>query len=141
MGPLHYLHESTLPRLHNIVWCCLPNPDGTPGKSVTPALVRGSERHPRTKQGALLVSLGTTKLDTNGKGRRDLIIQNAGRLDQLDLPMAVRFDLGNTIWMPWASEFFQPPQHSFHVIAGPLSETEKTRLRQRLKTRGIIQAL
>ena len=138
MGPLHYFHESTLPRLHNIVWCCLPKPDGSPGETVTPALVRGSERHPNEHRGALLVSLGTTKLDTNGKGQRDLIIQNAERLDQLDLPMAVRFDLDMTLWMPWASEFFQPPEHSFRVVAGPLIEAEKTRLRSKLKKRGII---
>lgn len=141
MGPLHFFHESTLPRLHYVVWCCLPKPDGIPGETVTPALVRGTERNPRTKQGALLISLGTTKLDTNGRGPVDLIIQNAERLSQLDLPMAVRFDLDTTIWMPWASEFFQPPEHSFHVVAGPLSENEKSRLRQRLKARGIIQAL
>ncbi len=55
--------------------------------------------------------------------------------------MAVRFELGATVWMPWASEFFQPPEHSFHVVAGPLTENEKARLRLRLKARGVIQAL
>lgn len=55
--------------------------------------------------------------------------------------MAVRFDLGTTIWMPWAAEFFQPPEHSLYVVAGALSETERTRVRLRLKQRGIIQAL
>lgn len=141
MEPLHFFHESTLPRLHSIVWCCLPNSDGSPGAAVTPALVRRTERNPRTKQGALMVSLGTTKLDTNGKGRHDLIIQNAERLDQLNLPMAVRFDLSNTVWFPWASEYFQPPEHSFHVVAGSLIESEKTRLRNRLAARGEFRAL
>jgi hypothetical protein len=141
MGPLHYFHESTLPRLHHVVWCCLPSADGQLGEAVTPALVRGSMRHPPTKRGAVLLSLGTTKLDTNNCALTDLIIQNAIRLDQLNLPMAVRFDLGTTIWLPWAHEFFQPPEHSFYVVAGPLSDAEIGRLRKALKSRGIIQAL
>jgi hypothetical protein len=141
MGLLQYFHESTLPRIHSIVWCRLPDSGGNPGKSVTPALVRGSERHPPTHRGALYLSLGTTKLDTNNCREVDLIIQNAARLAQLDLPMAVRFDLGTTIWFPWAAEFFQPPEHSIYVVAGPLNENELGRLRVRLKRRGIIQAL
>jgi hypothetical protein len=141
MGPLHYFHESTLPRIHHVVWCCLPTPAGELGEAVTPALVRGSKRHPPTKRGAVLLSLGTTKLDTNNCAERDLIIQNASRLEQFDLPMAVRFDLGTEIWLPWAAEFFQPPAHSLYVVAGPLSASENLRLRRALQTRGVIHAL
>lgn len=137
-----YFHISTLPRLHHIVWCRLPE-DGetTPGQTVRPALVRGSKRDPTTGRGALLVSYGTTHLQLNQRNSLDLIIQNAERLHQLDLPMAVRFDLGLTNWLPWASEFFSPPVHSLYIVAGPLSEAERNRLRLRLKRRGIIQQL
>ena len=141
MGPLQYFHESTLPRIHHIVWCRLPAADGSPGSAVTPALVRSTERHPPTQRGALIVSLGTTKLDSNRCRPVDLIIQNAERLDQLNLPMAVRFDLGSTAWFPWAAEFFQPPEHSFYVVAGALTADEISRLRSKLKRRGIIQAI
>jgi hypothetical protein len=89
----------------------------------------------------VLLSLGTTKLDTNNCAASDLIIQKAARLDVLNLPMAVRFDLGTAIWFPWADEFLQPPEHSFYVVAGPLSEPEIGRLRRALQSRGIIQAL
>jgi hypothetical protein len=88
-----------------------------------------------------MVSYGTTKLDTNKCAQIDLIIQNAERLDQLSLPMAVRFDLGASNWLPWTHEFFQPPEHYLYVVAGPLSSSEIGRLRTRLKRRGIIQAL
>lgn len=88
-----------------------------------------------------MLSLGTTKLDSNKCGKIDLIVQNAIRLDELNLPMAVRFDLGTDIWLPWAAEFFQPPEHSFYVVAGPLSDAELGRLRRALQSRGIIQAL
>src|SRR4051812_28603498 len=103
-----YFHLSTLPRLHHIVWCRLPEGGGRLGSSVRPALVRGSKRDPTTGRGALLVSYGTTQLDFAKNRHRDLIIQNHERLYQLDLPMAVRFDLGLENWLPWASEFFAP---------------------------------
>lgn len=106
-----------------------------------PALVRGTRRHPATKRGAVLVSYGNTKLNSNKYGQVDLIIQNAERLAQLDLPMAVRFDLGKSNWLPWAAEFFQPPEHALYLVAGPLNSGELSRLRMRLKKRGIIQAL
>jgi hypothetical protein len=142
MGQYNYFHISTLPRLHNIVWCRLPEGDDLkPGTKVRPALVRGSKRDPATGRGALLVSYGTTKLDSNRHNHDDLIIQNFERLCQLDLPHAVRFDLGLENWLPWAEEFFAPPTHSIYMVAGPLNEVEKGRLRQRLKRRGIIQAL
>jgi hypothetical protein len=71
----------------------------------------------------------------------DLIIQNSERLSHLDLPMAVRFDLGLTNWLPWASEFFAAPEHSPYITAGQLSEAEVCRLRACLKARGMIREL
>ncbi len=137
----HYFHISTLPRLHHIVWCRIPEPDGSLGSAVRPALIRGSKRNPTTKRGALLVSYGTTHLNSNECSAVDLIIQNVTRLDELELPMAVRFDLGLTNWLPWCSEFFSPPAHSIYIVAGPLNDTERSRLRMRLLRRGIITAL
>jgi hypothetical protein len=138
-----YFHISTLPRLHHIVWCRLPE-DGDltkPGSTVRPALVRGSKRDPANGRGALQVSYGTTQLQINQCGPVDLIIQNAARLAQLDLPMAVRFDLGLANWLPWASEFFAPPAHSLYIVAGPLTEQERTFLRKKLERRGALLKL
>lgn len=131
-----YFHISTLPRLHHIVWCRLPQ-GGQFGLTVRPALVRGSKRDPKTGRGGLQVSYGNANLDTVKCAGRDLIIQNSSRLDQLDLPTAVRFDLGLTNWLPWAEEFFAPPEHSLYIVAGPLSDPEKERLRDCLRRRGI----
>src|SRR5258708_27928771 len=100
MGPLHYLDLSTLPRIHQIVWCRLPDANGGPRGTVRPALVRGTKRHPPTRRGGVLVSYGTTKLDSNKCGQIDLIVQNNGPLADLELPMAVRFDLGTGHWLP-----------------------------------------
>lgn len=106
-----------------------------------PALVRGSKRDNKSGRGALLVSYGTTQIDSNHTRGIDLTIGNAERLMNLDLPHAVRFDLGLTNWLPWASEFFEAPAHSLYIVAGPLNATEIKRLRACLLRRGIITAL
>ncbi len=138
----NYFPLSTLPRLHYIVWCRVPKANGTLAASdtVRPALVRATERNIKTGYGRVLVAYGTKKLRLNKCAGIDLIIQKAERLNQLDLPSAVRFDLGLENWLPWAAEFFGPPAHS-HMIAGSLSETEKTRLRRCLQRRGRHTAL
>jgi hypothetical protein len=87
------------------------------------------------------VSYGTTNLDATRRRHVDLIIQNYDRLCQLNLPMAVRFDLGLTNWLPWAAEFFHPPEHYLYIVAGSLSEAECKRLRLCLNKRGIITSL
>lgn len=138
----HYFHISTLPRLHQIVWCRLPDDgESVPGRTVRPALVRATKRDPGSGRGAVWVSYGTTNLDINNRAHMDLIIQNAERLYQLDLPMAVRFDLDFANWLPWAEEFFAAPEHSIHMVAGTLNDAEKARLRKKLFNRGIITAL
>ena len=132
----NYFHISTLPRLHYIVWCRVPRTNGTIqlNSVVRPALVRGTERNPVNGRGRVLVSYGTTKLELNARRLLDLIIMNAGRLNELDLPSAVRFNLDMSNWLPWAPEFFGPPTHSQYVIAGPLTEIERARLTALSKT-------
>jgi hypothetical protein len=89
----------------------------------------------------VIVSYGTTKLNSTKYGRVDLIIQNNERMADLGLPMAVRFDLSKANKLPWALEFFHAPEHAFYVVAGTLNAAEIGRLRLRLKRRGIIQEL
>jgi hypothetical protein len=138
---LEYLHTSTLPRIHQIVWCCLHLADVAAERTVRPALVRGVKRDPSTNRGAVLVSYGTSKLRFAECAHIDLILQNCERLSELDLPQAVRFDLGKSNWLPWCSEFFSPPEHSFHIVAGSLSQDEIRWLRDLLRERGIITEL
>lgn len=140
----HYFDISTLPRLHHVVWCRVPianNGSAKLGGTVRPALVRGSARDKSSGRSRLWVSYGSAQLALSKRRHTDLIIMNAGRLAELDLPHAVRFNLGLANWLPWASEFFAPPEHSFYIVAGPLSELEKLRLRRCLLRRGIATAL
>jgi hypothetical protein len=142
MVSFSYYSLHTLPRLRHIVWCSVPDVEtGKPGLTVGPALVRASKRDPTTGRGALLVHYGTQCLDANNNLGKDLIIQNAARLSDLDLPKAVRFDLGPSNWLPWAYEFFRPPEHSLYIVAGPLSLAEAARYRRCLERRGIIAAM
>ena len=87
------------------------------------------------------MSYGTSHIDYIDRSAFDLIIQNNERMNELELPMATRFNLDFANWLPWCSEFFCPPEHSQYVIAGPLSQSEKQILRARLKRRGIITEL
>lgn len=138
---LNYLHTSTLPRLHSIVWCRLPESDGSPGSNVRPALVRATKRDRAANRGALWVSYGTANLQINKRGSIDLIIQNYERLCDLELPHAVRFDLDRFNWLPWCSDFFCAPAHSAYILAGQLNNREIAALRVKLKRRGIITEL
>jgi hypothetical protein len=89
----------------------------------------------------VLVSYGTTHLDINKRTAVDLILQNYERLYDLELPHAVRFDLGLANWLPWCSQYFTPPAHSAYMVAGLLSKDEILLLRSKLLKRGIITAL
>ncbi|OSJ22124.1 hypothetical protein BSZ19_46905 [Bradyrhizobium japonicum] len=103
--------------------------------------MRSTRRHPPTGRGAVEVCFGTTILDTVNRATVDLVIQNNQRLMDLDLPHAVRFDLGHDLLLPWAQEFFHPPEHSTFVVAGTLNASEVFRLHQRLHKRGKLLAL
>jgi hypothetical protein len=133
---LNYLHPSNLPRIHHIVWCRPPEKDGTFGSNVRPALVRATKRDRKSNRSAIMVSYGTANLQYAMFKDIDLIIQNYERLCELELPHAVRFDLGLHNWLPWCSEFFCAPAHSAYILAGPLTKREIDLLRQKLKRRG-----
>ena len=138
---LNYFHTSTLPRLHSIVWCRLPESDGSPGSNVRPALVRATKRDRAANRGAVWVSYGTANLQIAKRQTLDLIIQNYDRLCDLELPQAVRFNLDRFNWLPWCSDFFCPPAHSIYFLAGVLNKQEIELLRKLLRRRGMIAEL
>jgi hypothetical protein len=142
MGPYSYYDIATLPRLRHVVWCSVPNVEtGEPGTTVRPALVYSTKYNKTTHHGAVCVFYGTQSLNLPHSIKGDLVIQKAERLAELDLPTAIRFDLGLSNWLPWAYEFFRPPEHSIYVVAGPLSDAEVGRYRACLARRGIISAM
>jgi hypothetical protein len=108
---------------------------------VGPALVYRTKRDRTTGRGAVCVFYGTQRLNLPDSRNVDLVIQQAVRLAQLDLPMAVRFDLGASNCLPWAHQFFRAPEHFPYIVAGPLSDNEVHRFKACLQRRGIITEL
>ncbi len=134
-----FLPTTDLPRLYDIVWCRFPEDGKNPGPKIRPSLVRGVKKDLKSDRGALKVSYGTTKLKIVTRNSRDLIIQNAGSLNEIGLPSATRFDLDLSNVLPWCREFFRAPPGWSSIIIGHLNETSIQRLEARLKKRGIIK--
>lgn len=91
------------PSAFDIITCYFPEadppPDGTP--KLRPALVLSVLRNKETGMIAVKVAYGTSVLKLLQRDHLDLIIQNATDLRLIGLPRATRFDLDNTVVLPW----------------------------------------
>ncbi len=96
------------PAAFDIVACYFPESEPKPDWSVKlrPALVLNVYRDKATGAYAVRVAYGTTTLKLMQRGHIDLIIQNAAELRIIGLPMATRFDLDNTVMLPWTPTYF-----------------------------------
>jgi hypothetical protein len=83
---------------------------------------------------------GTSNLKHETR-RYDFFVENYRDMDEAGLYQATRFDMDRRLWLPWASEFFIPPNMDYSNPAiGHLSENSKELLRltiQIRKKRGI----
>lgn len=124
-----FLSVLTIPRSLDFVWCKFPLEElpKAPGPKFRPALVRAIKLSPDQTMAAVEVTFGTSKLK-DGEGRLDLIIQNSASLDECGLPCATRFDLDKTIWLPWASEYFEPRDGYRSPVIGSLDQMSRTQL-------------
>lgn len=118
-----FLSVSSLPEPLNIVWCWFPLAEAPkrPGPKHRPALVRSIKLSPDRTMAAVEVTFGTTKIRLLDRPF-DLHIQNSAALDHAGLPSVTRFDLGRTIWLPWASEYFTPRSGYSSPVSGTLDE-------------------
>lgn len=132
----NFFDISTLPRKYDIVWVMFPvGEDGLPGPKLRPALVRATMQDKPGTRGGVVISYGTTKLKLGIRDKLDLVIQNAGQLSRLGLPAATRFDLDLISRVPWAEEFFCPPQHSNDICTGRLDDEQIERFLKKLRRR------
>ena len=129
----NYYSIHSIPSALDIVWCHFPedNDLGKPGPKPRPALVRAVKLNQQRTRAEIEVTYGTSKLKSFQRPF-DLVISNAGDLAAMKLPQATRFDLDNTIWLPWAEEWFKGRVHGQSPIIGPLSQ-EYRRLLAELK--------
>lgn len=122
-GNWSYLPFVTVPTALDIVWCRFPELGLNPGPKCRPALVRSVALTEGHKHAFVEVCYGTSKLKSD-LHPDDLIIQNAAQLNLLGLPQATRFELSKTIWLPWASEFFEARKGCKTPIIGHLTNRE-----------------
>jgi hypothetical protein len=110
-----------MPAPYDLVWCRFPDHQslGNPGPKPRPALVRNTAVD-EDGHGEVELVYGTTKLKLNQR-RFDFFINQPYEMDHCGLFMATRFDLDNTVWVPWAAEWFQAVVETQSPIMGRLS--------------------
>jgi hypothetical protein len=113
---------STLPAPYEIVWCRFPLHEslGEPGPFPRPALVRNSAIV-EGGTGEVEVVYGTTNLKLHSRPF-DLTISKASEMDACGLYRATRFDLDNTIWLPWDTDWFEIRSEYFSPTIGKLTD-------------------
>lgn len=138
---------TTLPELHDIVWCKWPQREDKllPGPTVRPVLVREAELRERldgTQFGMVLVSYATSAGIDDISRQRDLVIE-ANECKAAGLHKATRFSLNprDRKWLPWSDEYFVPQiyvQNHAGIVCGSLTAGQRDRLRRALKHRGLV---
>lgn len=71
--------------------------------------------------GSVEVAYGTTKLKFNSRPF-DFIISKMPEMDACGLYRATRFDLDNTIWLPWTTDWFEIRPDFFSPTIGKLTD-------------------
>lgn len=112
------------PSAFDIVTCNFPEADPPPDGSLKlrPALVLSVLRQKTTGMIALRIAYGTSVLKLLQREHLDLIIQNATDLRLIGLPRATRFDLDNTVELPWCPPHFDTWAGYSSPIIGTLTQ-------------------
>jgi hypothetical protein len=112
------------PSVFDIVTCFFPEREGAEEMpKLRPSLVLEVLKGRKTGAIACRIAYGTRNLKFVQRKDRDVIIQNAADLVLVGLPMATRFDLDNTLVLPWQPEFFGCWTGYDHPKIGQLTET------------------
>ena len=114
---------STMPVPYEIVWCRFPFAPqlGEPGPYPRPALVR-STAIGVDNVGEVEVVYGTTTLKLD-KRFYDLIVSKMSEMDACGLYRATRFDLDQTVWLPWNTDWFEVRSGFFSPVIGKLTDS------------------
>jgi hypothetical protein len=124
-GWSHYpIH--TIPHPLDIVWCKfpeLPQNPSVPGPKLRPGIVHTVQLDPDYTIARIRVCYGTSKLK-KFKYPNDLFVENAAQLTLLGLTQATRFEIDRLVWVPWASEWFEPKDGSKTPVIGRLTALE-----------------
>jgi hypothetical protein len=111
---------------------------GPGGFKDRPALVRRCSTNADGRK-AVTVAYGTSQIAKKYPG--SFKIENQTDMDTAGLYQATRFDLLDTLTLPWASEFFIPPGGRTSPILGSLPANQVGRLKRLawdLKQKGLL---
>ena len=112
-----------------MVWCNFPYREmpGKPGPKPRLAVVRAVHLNGRTGRSSVEIAFGTSqKTDKLYKGEFLVVTPSGIRAAGLDLPS--KFDLGRTVRLPWAREFFTIKPGGSRLVMGSLHPTDITAL-------------
>lgn len=125
---------TTLPRPGDVVWCRFPFREmpGKPGAKPRPAIVRAVFLDRRTSRSSVEVAFGTSKKTDKLYEGEFLVATPSGRR-AAGLDLATKFDLGRTVRIPWAIQFFTIRPGADSLIVGSLHPTDVMALRQAAK--------
>jgi hypothetical protein len=135
---------SSLPEVHDIVWCKWPQREdrNMPGPVVRPVLVRETQIRQKgeIRYGAVLISYATGQGIDEAARQLDLCIEKPADVKAAGLHKPTRFSLAlaDRKLLPWCLEYFVAPEYVKNVslILGKLTDQQRELVRACLKRRG-----
>jgi|SRR5215471_18991554 len=137
---------SSLPALHDIVWCKWPQREdkNMPGKIARPVLVRETRvmQKDETRYGAVVISYASGQGIDDASRLVDLCIEKSEEVKAAGLHKPTRFSLSlrDRKLLPWCEEYFVPPEYvkGTGLILGKLNDQQRMQMRSCLIRRGQI---
>ncbi|MCH7554547.1 MAG: hypothetical protein IIC08_00860 [Proteobacteria bacterium] len=118
----------------DIVWCNFPYEDmpGKPGPKPRPAIVRLVFIDILTSRASIEVAFGTSK-KTDKLHRGEFLVGSPSGMTCAGLDLPMKFDLGRTVRLPWARQYFSIKPGNTRLVMGSLHPTDVLVLRQAVK--------
>ncbi len=105
---------------------------GKPGPKPRPAIVHAVFINPRTSRASIEVAFGTSKKsDKLYRGEFSIGSPTGMTCAGLDLP--TKYDLGRTVRLPWARQYFSVKPGNTRLVMGSLHPTDVLALRHAAK--------
>lgn len=141
---LRFHDLASLPRVYDVLWCKFPLREAPrfPGPVARPALVVDAtpviDQSNGQRLGAVTVQYGGDFEAKNLPGNLLIVTQDV-RMLGLHKATLFRMDLGNRRTLPWAEEYFVSQNYvrSQDIIAGSLTDDQRTRMHDCFKQRGL----
>ncbi len=105
---------------------------GKPGPKPRPAIVRAVFINPRTSRASTEVTFGTSK-KTDKLYRGEFFVGSPSGMTSAGLDLPTKFDLGRTVRLPWARQYFSIKPGATRLIMGSLHPTDVLALGQAAK--------